>query len=413
MGKQSSGNLRIRIGTELSFFIIGFCGSCWAPLIPYAKERLQIDASTMGALFLCGAMGAIISMSFSGSVCAKYTPRPLILAGSIGMAVALPLLSWLSNGFCMGLALLFSGCSGGCLNVAINTNAVDVEHLLEENLMSRFHGLCSIGGFVGAAFMTTILASTSLAPVTAASMASLIVLVLVAVMSPCLSHRQSRNDKTENQSPLFVLPRGIVLVLALMSATSFLLEGAMMDWGALFVSATELLPSHKSGLPYMVFSVSMTIVRLAGDYIVLKLGTFRALISGGILAVLGMLLVLIAPWVWLALCGFSFVGLGMANVFPINVRLSGNQSEMPPGHAIAAVTATGYIGSLLGPAGIGLMARVTSLKGSFELLATLSCIIPLCALALTQSKSLSCSNPMNEQNTYDLDDTPERIIDEE
>ena len=35
-------NLAARVSTRLAFLVAGFGISCWAPLVPYAKERLAV-----------------------------------------------------------------------------------------------------------------------------------------------------------------------------------------------------------------------------------------------------------------------------------------------------------------------------------------------------------------------------------
>jgi hypothetical protein len=69
----------------------------------------------------------------------------------------------------------------------------------------------------------------------------------------------------------------------------------------------------------------------------------------------GFVPLLAAPIPAIAMSGFLLIGLG-ANVVPVLIRRAGTQRAMPPGLAVAAITTIGYLGILLGPAGIGLLA---------------------------------------------------------
>ena len=59
------------------------------------------------------------------------------------------------------------------------------------------------------------------------------------------------------QPPAFALPRGIVLLLAGLTAVIFLVEGAMLDWGALLLVDRGISTVEQAGLGYMMFSVAM------------------------------------------------------------------------------------------------------------------------------------------------------------
>jgi MFS family permease len=168
----------------------------------------------------------------------------------------------------------------------------------------------------------------------------------------------------------------VVLWLAALAAITFLVEGAMLDWGALLILTKGVLPQAQAGLGYMVFSVAMTIGRLTGDRIVAMAGPRRTLVGGGALGVAGLGLVVAAQGVWPALAGFALVGFGASNIVPVLFSLTGRQRVMPAGLAVAAVVTVGYAGILVGPALMGFVAEVTGLTAAFGLLALLLAIVP-------------------------------------
>ncbi len=100
---------------------------------------------------------------------------------------------------------------------------------------------------------------------------------------------------------------------------------------------------------------------------------------GSLIAIAGFALVLTAPVAAVAMAGFLLVGVWLANVVPVLFRRAGNQSVMPAGLAITAVTITGYAGILLGPAGIGFVAKLTNLPASLWMLTVLLLLVTLTA----------------------------------
>jgi len=86
--------------------------------------------------------------------------------------------------------------------------------------------------------------------------------------------------------PLFVLPRGIVLLLALLAAITFLVEGAVLDWARCWSSARAGPRAH-GGIGYILFSIAMTAGRFGGDAVVARIGDRAMLFWGSLLAVAG------------------------------------------------------------------------------------------------------------------------------
>ena len=149
-----------RLATQLSFLVAGFGVACWALLVPFAKERLHVDDGTLGLLLLCLGVGSVALMFLTGVLNARiYGSRPIILAGGFGLAVLLPLLAVAGSPVSLGMTLFGFGAALGLLDVAMNIHAVEVEHAAGKPLMSGFHALFSVGGFVGATVMTFLLSS--------------------------------------------------------------------------------------------------------------------------------------------------------------------------------------------------------------------------------------------------------------
>jgi len=246
--------------------------------------------------------------------------------------------------------------------------------------MSGFHALFSIGGFAGSGFMTLML-SYHIGPLRGALVGALAIVCAITVAAPFLLR-----TRTKKHSPFFVLPRGVVLVLALLAFVAFLAEGALLDWSALLLVSSRLVAAARGGIGYMVFSIAMTASRLAGDRIVARLGDRRVFLVGGTIALCGFALLLAATQTALALAGFVFIGLGAANIIPILFRRAGRQKVMPTGLALASITTAGYSGMLVGPAFVGFVAHAFGLRGAFLALALLFCLVPALNKTVAESQ---------------------------
>ncbi len=369
----SPDNPSARRGTRLAFLVAGFGVSCWAPLVPFAKQRLGVDDASLGLLLLCLGAGSLAAMTATAPLIALRGVRPVIMASGLLLALALPVLTIAATPVALGAALLVFGAALGTLDVAMNVHAVEVEREAGIPLMSGFHALYSIGGFAGSAVMTLLL---SLAVPVLAGTGLCAGLMLAAMMA---ARPRLLAAAGGQEGPMFVRPRGLVLLLAGLAMATFLTEGAMLDWGALLITGKGLAGHGQAGIGYILFSIAMTIGRLSGDRLTARLGDFRMLVAGGTIAVLGFAVLLTAPVAAAALGGFLLIGLGASNVVPALFRRAGAQTSMPPALAIAAMSTLGYAGILAGPAAIGFVAKAASLPFAFCLLAGLMALVPLTA----------------------------------
>ncbi len=367
-----------RLATRLAFLVAGFGIACWAPLVPFAKQRLAVDDATLGLLLLCIGAGSVAAMIAIGPLSARYGSKPVIVGSGMALACVLPFLSLAATPLALGVVLLLFGGALGSLDVAMNIHAVEVESAAQRPLMSGFHALFSIGGFAGSATMTLLL-SLKIAALAGSLICSALMAVAMLIAWPRLLS-SARID----EGPLFVRPHGIVLLLAVLAMVTFLAEGAMLDWSALLITQASLVDTRMGGVGYILFSITMTAGRLFGDRLTARLGDYRTLLGGGLLAALGFVLILASPVAPAALAGFLLIGLGASNIVPVLFRLAGSQKSMPPAQAIGALTTLGYAGILVGPAAIGFVAKAVGLPVAFWVLAALLLLVPANARRVTR-----------------------------
>lgn len=311
-------------------------------------------------------------MVATGAVSARYGSKPVIIGSGAMLALVLPTLTVAGTPLLLGTILLLFGAALGSLDVAMNVHAVEVERAAGRPMMSGFHALFSIGGFGGAGAMTLCL-SGGVSPLVATLVCAVAMLAAIAIATPRLL-----SAVRAEAGPMFVMPRGIVLLLAGLAMATFLAEGAMLDWSALLVVQKRLAAPPRAGLGYILFAAAMTGGRLFGDAVVTRLGDMRTLLFGGMVAVAGFVVLLTAP-APVALGGFLLIGIGASNIVPVLFRKAGAQTRMPTALAIGAVTTLGYAGILIGPAGIGLIARTLGLETAFWMLAASMTLVPLSA----------------------------------
>ena len=180
--------------------------------------------------------------------------------------------------------------------------------------------------------------------------------------------------------PKFAIPKGIVLLLGAVCFIMFMVEGSILDWGALFLMEDKGAAIEHAGMGFAVFSVAMTLMRLLGDRVIMAIGPRKTVVFGAAGAAAAFALAVLSPGFWGSLAAFFLIGLGVANLVPIAFAATGEQKEMPMSLALSAATTMGYAGLLAGPAGIGALAKATSL--SFAFLCEAALLVAVAAVAL-------------------------------
>jgi predicted MFS family arabinose efflux permease len=175
------------------------------------------------------------------------------------------------------------------------------------------------------------------------------------------------------------MPHALAWLLGLLCFVSFLAEGAMLDWSAVFLRDFRGVAPASAGFGYACFSVAMALGRLTGDRFVGRYGPEWAVRIGAALAAAGFLLVACVSGVAMSLAGFVLIGLGASNIVPVMFSAAGRLPGTPPAIAIATATTLGYAGLLSGPALIGFVAHASSLPLAFAGVAGLLVLVGLSA----------------------------------
>ncbi|PHP92182.1 MFS transporter [Pantoea agglomerans] len=377
--QQNKHQSRLNWGTRTIFLINGLGMSAWAPLVPFARDRLQLSGASLGALLLCLGIGSLAAMPVTGTLVARFGCRRVMCFSTLLVLMMMPLLATADSHLVMAAALMLFGAGLGMLDVAMNYQAVQVEQAADKPMMSGFHGFFSLGGILGAGTVSLLL-SQSFTPLAAILVVMTVMLLLLLWRLPVLMNERLHQP----DQPWLVIPRGWVAFLGLLCFILFLAEGAVLDWGALLLLQNPVMSPAWAGLGYAVFSAAMTLGRFSGDKIIQRFGRYPVMLTGALTAAAGMSLAVWLPWPEIALLAFLLVGFGLSNTVPMLFNAAGNQQDMPANLAISAMTTLGYAGILSGPALIGFISQWISLSGAFLAIALLLLAVAASARKVAQ-----------------------------
>lgn len=355
------------------FFINGAVFASWAVNIPSVRARFELSTTALGLVLLVIAAGSVLSLPLTGSMIARWGSRPVVIAGTLGFCLTLPLLLVAPSVPALVALLAVLGVCNGAMDVSMNAHGVAIEKRLGRPTMSTFHALFSTGGLMGAA-VGGLLLGAGVPPAIQTSVAAAALLIVAAAALPHLLPSDADRGSADS-GPVFAVPRGALLGIAFLVSLSFIGEGAMEDWSAVYLRDVLGTTAGLAAAGFAAFSLAMAAGRFTGDAVRTRAGAVRTLRVSGIIAALGLGVALLIGQPLVALIGFACVGLGLANVVPILFSAAGATPGVPAGTALAAVASAGYLGFVAGPPLIGALAHEVTLPRALLLVVAFAALI--------------------------------------
>ena len=365
-----------RWATRAQFFCSGFIFATWGVHIPTVKLHYGVNEAELGLAMLAAGGGALLGLTQAGRWIGRYGARRASAVSGTVYALLLAALIAMP-GYAALLALLAAfGVVTSVFDVAINTDAAQLEAQSQGHLMSSMHGMFSLGGMVGAATGSAALAAGMAPALHLACVAIANALVIGTAATFMLPGRLTRSQSAEAG---FRLPRGVLLVLGVLAALGLIAEGAIYDWSVLYLHQELGSPQEQAALAYASFSAAMAAARFGGDALRARFAPASLLRASACLAAASMALVLLTSTPWIALVGFAGVGIGFANIVPVLFSTAAQVPGTDPARGIAAVAAAAYLGFMAGPPVIGFVAEVSSLTSALYLVVIFAAALALSA----------------------------------
>lgn len=360
--------LRARHAVSLLFFLCGVVFTSWASRIPAFKEQFHLNEAELGGVLFLLPMGSLIALPFAGWAVDRVGSKWMGPVSLILYALALFGLSMAPTVFSLSVVLFVFGFVGNTVNIAINTQGLDVQHLLNKPILASFHALWSVGALCGA-----LLGGWTLRHDYTTAEHYLMVLIPLALLAAgTYFFLIPADDEAHESKKLFALPDKALMLIGVICLCSTLCEGAMADWSALYYQSVLQDVTVKSTTGFTAYAFTMSIGRFTGDKWIHLMGYKKVLMVDALLIAGGMGLALASSLPVLVIIGFAMVGYGVSTVIPIAYMVAGRSKTMRPSVALAAVSTVGFTGFLIGPPVIGFIAHEIGLRYALGLVIILA-----------------------------------------
>lgn len=386
MSSRPAALRRGRVATFVMFLLYGTILGTWTARIPAIKHGLALSDGQLSIALLAFAAGAITGMQAVGRLVDRYGSTRLMAPAAIVDGAVLVLPAYAGSLAALGVSLFLFGAVHGTLNIAMNANAVQVQHAWQRPIMSSFHAVYSVGGFLGAA-VGGLFAHAGAGPAaTFATVAAAGFGVALWAGRWALSHRPADagppGEPVAGGAPAARRAAAGVTFLGVLAFCCLVGEGAAADWSSVYLRDSLGSSAGFAAAAYAAFSVMMMAGRLVGDQLTVRFGPVALVRACGVLAAVGLGVALLIGHPVAGVVGFGCLGAGLSCIAPQVFSAAGSRDPALAGQAIARVASLGFIGFLVGPVVIGGAAELVDLPAALAIPAVLALFVAAAAPAL-------------------------------
>jgi MFS family permease len=369
----------------LCFFLFAVSIGALLARMPDLQAELGVNKSELGLTLIGMAIGALISLTLASPLIARLGARTTAFITVLGTSALLSLVPWLGTAPIVFAVLFVEGMLAGALEINLNVEIDRIEAQLGRGIMNRAHGFWSLGFFV-TALLASVIRQAGISMQVHMAVTFVVVLVVGTWAIAGMRNAPPRavaGDISHEKDPLVALPTLALMPLCVIGIAAFLVEGAGIDWSAIYMRDVFAVEPFIGGLGLTLFTLFMTLARLFVDPLVDRFGARNVAAVLLSLAIAGVCAVWLAPSPLVALIGFGLMGAGCSAVYPLAVSAAAQRTDRPAHLNVAALGQMSFVIFFLAPPLLGFVAEHFGIRISY-----LVCL-PLIVYALFSVRALS------------------------
>jgi MFS family permease len=364
-----------------AFALYAFAMASIFPRMGDLQTGMGVSKSALALGLIGTPFGTLISITFAPPFLERIGHRLVLLAGIPLIALFFAIAVYAPSPLFLFLLLIPVGFVIGCVEVIVNVEADRTEHALGYRIMNRSHAFWSFG-FFAASFFGAWLASMNIS--TQMHLAIVVPLVLICVLLTLGQFKPAENRFTENTEtkPKIALPSMSILALFAITSSAMLLEGASMDWSAIYMRDIFNAGSFLAGFAVATAAISQAAARFFADTFIDRFSPIQVARTLLVVLFMGCLTVFLSTNPIVSLIGFAAIGIGNSAIFPLAISAAAQRQDRPAAVNVASLVQLSFTMFLLGPPLLGFVADHLGIRYSFGI------ALPLVILGLVMSKAL-------------------------
>jgi MFS family permease len=369
-----------------AFFLYAFSLGGFFPRLAELQRSMRVSEGELGCGLIGAACGTLFSLSFAGRPVERLGHRRTLLVLMPVLPVCYALAAHARGPLSLFACLLPAGLCIGAIELVVNLEADRVEHRGGRRIMNRAHAFWSFG-FFGAGLLGALAARLAIPPQWHLAAVAPLTMLLVLLLLGRFDDAPQRGGGSAEPAHPFARPTFAIMGLVLFSLSGLVLEGAGIDWSAIYMRDVFDAAPFFGALAVAFVAFAQGGARYVADRF-LERHSARA-IARTLLGVLGLgtLLVSAAPAAPIALLGFALIGIGTSVMFPLAMSAAAQRSDRPAATNVAALAQISFVSFLLAPPLLGFVAEHWGIRWSF------AAGLPLLLLSAALSSTLRAARP--------------------
>ncbi|MFW2334469.1 MFS transporter, partial [Ilumatobacter sp.] len=316
------------------FFVNGAAFASFVPRLPEIRDRIGVGLDGLGVLMTIAITIGTIGSLQSPALIARFGTRRTLIVGAITLTLALPIVGFARAPWMFVVAAGSMYVADGLVDVSMNLQGSWLSARRHAPVMNRLHGLWSLGTVAGGLVAAQVASAGVSLEVHLTVVAALMVAALVFVGRGLLRVDETHDDEdddgdddeddvprrastaAEGRPRRTRAARITLMVLALSGAFSITLELVSSDWAAFRLTEDFGASAGFAGLGFVAFTSGMTVGRLVGDSVEIRMGGERMLRAAIVASGVGLTAAAFTPNRWMVLVAYLVAGVGISTLFP-------------------------------------------------------------------------------------------------
>jgi len=362
------------------FFLFAISMGALLSRLPDLQDALGVNKSELGLTLIGAAIGALISLTFASPLIARFGARKTAFLTVLGTSALLATIPWANAAWLVFFILLCEGLLAGALEINLNVEIDRIEAQLGRGVMNRAHGFWSLGFFL-TALVGSAVRQAGVPMHLHLALTFTFVLIVGTIVISGIKNAPARAGGEHVEGPSVALPTWGLMPLCVIGIAAFLVEGAGIDWSAIYMRDAFAVEPFIGGLGLTLFTFFMAVARLFIDPLVDRFGARAVATFLLILSVGGLCAVWLAPHPYVALLGFALMGGGCSAVYPLAVSAAAQRTDRPAHLNVAALGQMSFVVFFLAPPLLGFVAEHAGIRVAY-----LVCLpVIIAALCLTKA----------------------------
>lgn len=356
------------------------------PRLPDIKLAMGVAEGALGFSLIGLPLGTLIALTLAAPTLERVGFRRslLILMPLVSVLYAIAVHATIAGIFFV--LLIPIGLLIGCIEIIINVEADRTEKLVERRIMNRAHAFWSFGFFL-AGFFGAAMAHLGISPQLHLALVVPISILGIALFLSQYQPAPKRFEESSENKRIFSAPTVAILVLVGVTLPAMLMEGAGIDWSAIYMHNTFASDPFVAGAAVAAGALAQAITRFFVDDFIDRYSPIQVarFLLWGLFA--GIVFVFFPLSPVLSLLGFCLIGFGTSAIFPMAISAAAQRTDRPSVINVASLVQFAFTVFLVGPPLLGTVAEHWGITWAFGI------ALPLVIYSIVTAGALGAKSP--------------------